>query len=301
MKLAFSNAVCPEWDLNTLLDRAKQYGYDGVELWSLPNRANLAAAPELTADPAAVKQRAADTGASIICLASDAAFYMPHPRELAENQAVVREYVELAAKLGCPMVRVRAGELPPARCFGREHRNTVLARIAQALREVAEDAAEHGVSLVIENGGDFADSASVWYLVDAVGSPAVRCCWNPLAARAVGELPTRSIPRLAARIGLVRVSDAKLSGDGAAESCVLPGQSDTDVRTLVQLLKGVGYRGYLVVDSPRGVKAAPASAEVALPAAAVYLRQLLGEQPVQLSAYKGDKNKPRQGYEFAAR
>ena len=40
MKLAFTTLGCPNWDLDTICTRGKEYGYDGVDLrgyfvWSL--------------------------------------------------------------------------------------------------------------------------------------------------------------------------------------------------------------------------------------------------------------------------
>ena len=67
---------------------------------------------------------------------------------------------------------------------------------------------------------------------------------------------------------------------------------------MIQLLKGIAYQGDLVVDLPGS--GAPIDPESALPAAAAYLQRLLDEKPVGLTAYKGDKYRPRQGHEFAA-
>ena len=70
------------------------------------------------------------------------------------------------------------------------------------------------------------------------------------------------------------------------------------MHSLVQLLKGIAYQGFLLFDWPRQANPSLAGAAEALPAAATYLQGLLKEQPVQLTAYKGDKFKPRQGREF---
>jgi sugar phosphate isomerase/epimerase len=299
MKLAFSNTGCPDWDLATLIAKAKEFGYDGIELAGLPGRQQLPIAPELAADPAGVAKQAAQAGVEIACLATAAGFSSADPRVVAENQALVCEYVALAAALHCPFVRVFPGALPQAGLLLRQRRDTVLGRIGAAIRELGAHAFERGVTIVVENAGDFADSPSAWYLVDAADSPSVRCCWNPMTARAHGERPTRSIPRLNSRIGLVRVGDFKLNDRGAIDEPVLPGRGDGEVCRLVQLLKGIAYRGYLVFDWPKHTNPSLADATEVFPATARYLRDLLNEQTVQLTAYKGDKFKPRQGGEFA--
>ena len=302
MKLAFSSVAGPDWDVATVVAKAKEYGYDGVELGGLDGHPDLPVVQELAVDSEGIARQARDAGVDIVCLGTSVAFHTPYPQEAAENQARVRRYIESAAKMGCPFVRVLAGEIPGSAAFGlqcTERRDTVLGRVAEAIRQFADHAAEHAVTILIENSGDFTDSPSIWYLVDAVNSPAVRCCWSPLAAGRRGERPTRSIPRLGSKIGLVRLGDAKFGEHGAVDSHVLPGQGDVELRSTVQLLKGIGYRGYLVFDWPKLANPTLADHDQVVPAAAEYLRGLLNEEPVPLTAYKADKFPPRQGHGFA--
>lgn len=303
MKLAFSSVGCPAWDLPTLVEKAKEYGYEGIELRGLQGQLHLPVVPEIAAKPGEVARLTREAGVEIVCLATSAAFHTADRKESAENQARVRETIELAAGLECPFVSVSSGEIPGSAVVGpgrRERRGSVLSRIADALRGLAACAAEHRVTLLVENVGDFVDSSSIWYLVDAVDSPAVRCCWNPLPARIRGEGPTRSIPRLSSKISLIHVCDGKFGATGTFGGHVLPGQGDVEIRRMVQLLKGIGYRGTLVFDWPKLWNPALANPEKALPAAAQFLRKLVDEKPVPLTAYKADKFPPRQGYDIAA-
>lgn len=299
MKLAFSSVASPGWDLVTMVEKAREYGYQGLELRGLEGQMYLPVAPQLAANPGRVGKLMRDAGVELICLATSNAFHMRDRREVEENKAQVREYIDLAQKLGCPFVRVFGAELPRARLWilGHERRELVLGRIAAALKELADYAAARRVTLLIENSGDFTDSVAMWYLVDAANSPAVRCCWNPMAARLRGERPTLSIPRLGARIGLVHVTDAKFEGR-SFDSYVLPGQGNVEIPRLVQLLKGIAYRGFLVFEWPKLWTPSLADPDRSLPAAAKYLKGLLDEKPIPMTAYKGDKNAPRQGFEF---
>ncbi|RIK67823.1 MAG: hypothetical protein DCC65_04945 [Planctomycetota bacterium] len=299
MKLAYSSVACPAWDLVTMVEKAREYGYQGIELRGLEGQMYLPLAPQLASNPGKVGKLMRDAGVELVCLATSNAFHMRDLKEVAENQQQVREYIELAGKLGCPFVRVFGAELPrhPIWILGHERREVVLGRIARAIAALADHAAAHRVTLLIENSGDFTDSAAMWYLVDAANSPAVKCCWNPMAARTRCERPTTSIPRLGARVGLVKIADAKFEGR-AFDSHVLPGQGNVELPRLVQLLKGIGYRGFLVFDWPKLWTPGLADADRSLPAAAKYLKGLIDEKPIPMSAYKGDKYAPRQGYEL---
>lgn len=299
MKLAFSSVGCPGWDLATMVEKAKEYGYQGIELRSLGGQMYLPLAPELASNPQNIARLMGDTGIEIVCLATGNAFHMRDSKEVAKNVAEVREYIELAGKLECPFVRVFGAEIPKAKLFGFEKRETVLGRIAERLRNLGAHAAQHRVTLLVENSGDFTDSVAMWYLVDAANSPAVKCCWNPFNGRIRGERPTISIPRLGSRIGLVHLSDAKFDGL-RFESYVAPGQGQVEVPRLVQLLKGIGYRGYLVLDWPKLWNPGLGEPDKVFPGAAKYLQGLLNEKPIPMTAYKGDKFAPRQGYDAAA-
>ena len=295
MKLAFSSVGCPGWELAEMVEKAKAFGYEGIELRGLSGQMYLPLAPQLAANPQKIARLVRDAGVEIVCLSTSAAFHMRDAREVSKNQTEAREYIELAAALECPFVRVFGAEIPrlKLRLLGYERRETVLARIADALIELAPFAAAHRVTLLIENNGDFVDSKSMWHLVDSANSPAVKCCWNPLNAMLRNERPTISIPRLGAMIGLVHVSDGKFSGPGSFAGHVFPGQGATEVPRLVQLLRGIGYRGYLCFDWPKLWDASLADPDKAFPAAASYLQPLLDEEPLILSAYKGDKHAPK--------
>lgn len=301
MKLAFNIAHRPSWDKTELVDKCRAYGFDGVEL------ANLAPVipPRPTVDPLPDYAKTAaflrEAGIDVVCLPTSAAFHARDARIAAQVRDHVYKLIDAAAKMDCRFVCILAGWiLKRSRGFlGTERRETVIARISAGIRQVAAHAEARGVTLLIENTGDFLDSASMWHFVEAAGSPLVRCCWNILTSRLGGERPTTAIPRLASKIGMVRVCDAVLDGKGGLAGYANLGKGQVELHRAVQLLKGIGYRGYLVLDPPDMGQGGDADA--ALAEAAKYLRGLLDEKPVGLTAYKGDKFAPRQGYELAAK
>ena len=70
MKFAFSTVACPAWDFQTVVARAREYGYDGVELRAFLNESVLTAANPFLTDPAKVRELFAGAGLAICCLAS---------------------------------------------------------------------------------------------------------------------------------------------------------------------------------------------------------------------------------------
>ena len=73
MKFAFSTVSCPAWDFEAIAARAKEYGYDGVEVRAFSNESILTAANVFLTDPAKVRRTFGDAGVEICCLASSIA------------------------------------------------------------------------------------------------------------------------------------------------------------------------------------------------------------------------------------
>jgi sugar phosphate isomerase/epimerase len=290
MKLGFSSQGCPDWDLDTLVAQAAAMGYQGVELYGLQGEMHLPALPLMRQDPKAVASRFRDAGIELVCLSTANAFHWQDRRRIAENQQQVREFIELAGELGCPYVRVLAGELPR-----NEARNTTLPRIADALRELSGIAAANGTIILLENHGDFAGSRDLWWILDTVQHPAVRACWHPCHGQAAGDRPSLAIPRLGRRIALAHLVDGQFAANGAFEAYALPGAGQVDLELTLDLLRGIGYEGYLIFDWPRRRIASLPGAEQALPAALAKMKAMLDklESTKELTAYKGDKNAPR--------
>lgn len=293
MRIAFSTIGCPTWDLGTIIAKAKEFGYAGVELRGLNGQLHLPLAAELTADPAATRGRFADAGIQLICLSSSAAFHSRDAHEVADNKAQVRDYIDTAHALGCPYVRVFGAEIPTRFPFGHEPRERVLTRIVAALRDLAPYAESRGVSIVLENSGDFCGSEDLWYLVDAAESAAVKACWSTVAGRSVRERPTISIPRLGTKIVMLHACDAKFDDHGRFDGYVPLGEGACEIPRTFELLKGLGFNDWLVFDWPKLWNTSLSDPDKAFPTAVKYLKDLIAQKPIVLTAYKGDKNAPK--------
>jgi sugar phosphate isomerase/epimerase len=233
MKFAFSALCCPGWDLATMASRAKQYGFDGVEL----------IAEGLGRDPAGVRDRFSEAGVAIACLASAAAMSgnAGQDHALAED---VKRYIDLAAQVGCRLVKVRDTDARRGR-----NRATAAVELGEWLAALADHAAGQGVTLVVENALSFRTARELWMVLEQAGHPGVGACWsvfNAATALPAGELPSTSVPVLNSRIHYVQVRDAKLTPQGLAH-CRL-GEGDVPVRLLLTRLRGIGYRGYVTLE-----------------------------------------------------
>lgn len=288
MKIGFSSAVCPAWDLETMVRNAAQWGYNGIELRGLQGELRLPLARGLASAPENVKALFAENKVELVCIGSSVTLTSKDRREIGRQRAILEENLELAHRLGCPMVRIFSGEVEKL-----DTQRAALSRAAEHLARVAPLAGRLGVSIVVENGGDFPSSADLWFLLDAVDHPSVRACWNQCHAMAILERATVSLPRLGSKLGLVHLCDGDFDGQGVLMGYKPLGEGNAETAKQVELLKGLIYRGYLMFEWPKlWVESLPGP-ETVLPAGAKYLQaQIQAKQPV-LSAYKGDKNAPK--------
>jgi sugar phosphate isomerase/epimerase len=288
MKIGFSSLVCPGWDLQTMVSNASSMGFDGIELRGLRGELDLPRAPDLAAEPEQVKRLLQEQNVELVCLGTSATLDSHSRGEVARQKAAITDCIELASKLGCPYVRIGAGKVQRW-----DHQRAALTRIADALASMIPVASRYEVTLLVENGGDFPRSDSLWYLIDAVGHPAVRACWNQCHAMTAGERPTISIPRLGGKIGLVHVCDADFDARGMLLQYKPPGQGQINVVRQIELLKGMVYDRYLVFEWPKlWVESLP-EPEAALPEVVKFLRECVEAKQAVLSAYKGDKRPPK--------
>ena len=166
-------------DPEGFVNKAAELGFSGVLL--------MAKAPHLspmTADDRVVDRLRAlldRRGIECIGLAAYTDFLLPAPAEVPVSEMQVL-YVEacarIASRIGGKIVRVFTGYdhggLPPAE---QE------ARVVRAIRECADRAASHGITLAVQNHHDFAvDTRAMLALLESVDRPNVMAgydAWSP--------------------------------------------------------------------------------------------------------------------------
>lgn len=194
----------------------------------------------------------------------------------ALEAAKVRQWCDVAAYLGAPVVRVFAGWLPPLhtqeqpgrilgmfrRLFGapKVDQRRLWSDVTATLRQCADYAAERGVVLALQNNradGIVGAATRLVQCVHDVGSPWLRVCLDP-ADLGAGFGIDSMMPGIVQVHARMRNVDA----DGSDAQIHWPG--------LLQALKLARYRGFVMLDY-EGLED-PATA---VPRAATYMRGLL--------------------------
>lgn len=126
-------------DLPGFIDRAYELGLDGIDLHT---RAFASTEPGYLRD---IRMRCLKRGLAISYIGVSNNFGKPET-ELDAETAMVREWIDVAAFMGIPLVRVFAAWIPKG-----EDEEAVWARMLPRLRQVAEYGGEKGVVVGLHN------------------------------------------------------------------------------------------------------------------------------------------------------
>ena len=290
MKFAFSTVSCPAWDFNAVAARAKEYGYDGIEVRGFLNESVLTATNPFLTDPEKLRSTFANSGVEIACLASSIALQQNRKRD-RQLAADLRIYIETAQALGCGLVKVFDTQVKAG-----HSRASTANLLADWLLPIADYAAERGVVLAVENALSFRNAKEMWAIVDRINHPSVGACWDLFNAALVGEKPAYSVPTLNSKIVYTQVKDAKFAPLGATYCKI--GEGDVEVRPFLRRLRGIGYEGYITVEWEKAWLPNLAEPEVILPDAIAKLRDW--DQRLEISDWEAAVPKPAKKEAHAA-
>jgi len=195
-----------------------------------------------------LKKHAADLGIAISGTGVRNNFTTADKDVRAEGVTHIKQWVEVAARLGAPVVRVFADTQMRAENWHSVSNNAtradVQAWIAEALRECADQGKQFKVKIGVQNHGDFvATGAQQLELLKAVGSE-----WcGPIVDTGYYKTPDPYVD-----IALV----APHAVNWQVKQSVFGEDSDvpTDLIRLLKIVRQSGYKGYLPIEtlSPQG-------------------------------------------------
>lgn len=269
MKLCFSTLGCPDWSWTRVVEAAPRMGYDGLEIRGIEGEMNLPKAkPFLPDNLGNTMADLAKRGLSIACLGASSYF---HGANAEENLKEAKAYVDLAARLRVRYVRVFGDKIPdPAK------RKQTLRQVAASLRELGEYAAPQGVRVLVETHGDFSRSRDLLEVLEDVDNPYVGVLWDVHHPyRFHGETLADTFAQLGKFIFHVHLKDSVATSDGF-RYC-LPGEGDVPLGEVVGLLRSAAYQGWLSFEWEKRWHPELEEPEVALPAFARVMRDLLND------------------------
>ena len=149
----------------------------------------------------------------------------------------VRQWTDVAAKLGAPIIRVFAGtgkELPAG--YNREE---VTGWVVESIRECTDYATKRGVLIVLQNHADFIQTADhILDILQRVNSDWLAVNLD-IGSFRIGD-PYEQIARVAPHAATWQIK----------ENMFVDGQEvETDLDKIVRIVRQSGYRGYLPIET----------------------------------------------------
>lgn len=243
MKLAFTTLGCPEWTLREIVENAARMGFDGVDFRGLLQPLDITTLPEFTVDLNATKNLFRDHGVEFAGLSSSVCAGVVEPAEQQRQLDEASRYLELAARLGAPMIRIFGGNVPSGHTP-----DSIMPYLVDNLRRIADEAGHFGVTVAIETHDDWVDSALLAKVMARVQHPWLGVLWdlhNPF--RIKQEAPADTYNHIKSRLAGLHLKDS-LPGPGGAFNYVPLGEGDVPLREMLALISRGGYQGYATLE-----------------------------------------------------
>jgi sugar phosphate isomerase/epimerase len=197
-----------------------------------------------------LKKRCFELGVAISGTGTGNNFTVADKAARAKDAAWVKQTVEMAAKLGAPVVRVFADTQMRAQTWetvsNGASRDEVEKWIAEDIRSCAEHGEKFGVLIGVQNHGDFIKTAdNLISLLKRIDSPWCGAIVDTGYFKA--DDPYAEIAKAAPYAVNWQIKQSPLGVEKEAEA-------PTDLKRLLEIVRASGYRGYLPIEtlSPRG-------------------------------------------------
>jgi sugar phosphate isomerase/epimerase len=248
--------------VDEFLTKAKQLGFDGVMLVS--KRPQVSPLDYDASARRALRRKIEGLGLDLVCLAGYTDFTAGVDKPGVPNVEIqacyVGELAKLARDLGTNMVRIFTGYERPDVPFDKQY-----AMVAQGLKLAGQKAAEHGVTLAVQNHHDIAVHHDMMHwLLKEVNLPNVKAAfdaWSPTLEGLNSEQIKAAILKMKPFIVHTTAADyvrlpryhyehtlTNYLPTDTLIRAVPMGEGIVDYETFFNTLKEIGYQGYIAYE-----------------------------------------------------
>ena len=266
MKLSFTTLGCPRWDLDTIIFRAAEYGYDAVDFRGVAAALDVTVLPEFSTGVATTRRKLADAGLAVSAISSS--IQVCQLAKHAANLDEARRTIAVAQALDCHTVRIFGGKVDLA------NRQAAAAAGRDCIEAILALDGARSLHWLFETHDHWIRSADCQLLLDMIPNPEFGILWDLEHTVCVGgESPAETYAALGSRIGYTHFKDAVRDSQGGWRT-VLPGTGELPLAEAVRVLQAGGYAGYLVFEHEKRWQPALPEPEIALPAFVKWARSL---------------------------
>lgn len=238
MKVSFMTWICPDWTLKEVLTAAVRYGYDGVEPRAEGNQKHGVELAATKKQRSEIASAFADCGVEMSCIATSVKFSSADAAERAEMVERTKKFVDLAADVGCPYLRVFGGKIPEGVA-----QEDVKRYVAESLAACGEYAASKGIQVLLETHDDFRKAQDAVDTVRMADHSNVQILWDVAHPFHAGESIQEAFDLVAPHARHLHVHDF-LTHDGDRQPAFI-GEGNVPHDEAVRLLKTISFDGHL--------------------------------------------------------
>ncbi len=240
LKLSFSTLGCPDWSFDKIIDFARDNQYSGIEVRGILRQMDLTLVPEFSNSEAieATLKKMNDRGLKFVDLGSSCALHFPKGEERTKNLDEGKRFIDLAAKLNCPYIRVFPNQIPKDR-----DRNETLNLIIDGLKELGAYASNTQVTVLLESHGELIYKKDLLFVMEGAANPHVGLVWDVCNMWIVTKEPPEEVyASLKPYIRHTHIKDLKI--ENGKEEYVLLGTGIVPIFQAIDLLYKNNYPGY---------------------------------------------------------
>jgi sugar phosphate isomerase/epimerase len=271
MKLSFSTLGCPNWDLDTVIKKAKDYGFNGTEIRGIKDQLDVTQLYEFTTKAKQTKQKINEAGIEIICFSSSIRMAEPDKSKRSEHLDELKRYVELCENFETPYIRIFGGEV------GEHSWSQAIDEATETLDKMIEIIKDFNAKIVIETHDDWIAADHFEALMKRVNSDKVGILWDvnhPFMF--IGEDPEKTLEKVGKWIYHTHWKDSKIAIDTVMgfEPCLM-GEGDLPHKQIYSVLEKGRYDGYLSLEWEKRWHTELPDPEIAFPQYFNYMNNLM--------------------------
>ena len=240
MKLSFTTLGCPNWDLPTILKRANEYGFAGIDFRGYFGEMDLRKVPLFA--PSEIAQTARkihDAGLVVSALSSGARMFDSTPEARQASLDEMKAFAKFARALGAKFVRIFGGNLNGV------PRDEAYPIAAQTLCNASEIAQQAGIMFVVETHDDWIATPPLARVFEIAKYPkSVEMLWDiHHPYRCAGESPETTWANIGAHVRCTHWKDSVAKPEGGY-TLKRFGQGDIPLKKIFDVLTAGGYEGW---------------------------------------------------------
>ena len=241
LPIAFSTLGCPAWPWAKVLDYAAAHNFAAIELRGLEGNLDLPShAAFASSQIQQTKREIRAHNLQIACVSSSAHLDQPAGSKRTEQLSDARRFIELAAALDSPYVRVFGTGSGDASAAPTQE---LKERVASGLKELGDFAGSHKVTVILESHDNLVTSPVLHDVLQRAASDHAALLWDAHHTFADGhEAPEFTVSQLGSWIRHTHLKDS--IPEGKQRKYVLTGQGDVPTQRQVAALQKIGYKGF---------------------------------------------------------